>query len=360
MELPHLPPLLERVLLNTESSLLDTLRAIDDSALEIALIVDAGRRLLGTVTDGDIRRGLLRGTPLDAPIRLLMNQKPVTAAVSTPDDELLYIMSQRSIKHLPLIDTKYRVMGLKRLQELIAKRPRPNWAVIMAGGRGKRLGTLTDSVPKPLLPVGDQPLLGTIVRQIQRHGINKIFVTVHYKSEMVISYLRSLAADGLDLEILEERESLGTAGGLRLLPERPRHPLLLMNGDLLTSVNLGNLIDYHTASGRRLTVCTREFNFQIPYGVLTMKGAALADIEEKPAQKLVINAGIYVLDPEVLRALDNGGPIDMPEIIKNTLPDSSGVGCFPLSEFWLDIGNPSEYQRAQAEYAARFSEDPKA
>lgn len=358
MEPPNLPPLLEKILLSEESTLLDTLRAIDDTALEIALIVDPERRLLGTVTDGDIRRGLLRGTPLDAPVRLLMNSKPVTAAASTPDDELLYIMSRKSIKHLPIIDMKNRVMGLKRLQELIAKRPRPNWAIIMAGGRGKRLGALTDSVPKPLLPVGDQPLLGTIIRQIQRHGINKIFVTVHYKSEMIISYLRSLPTEGLELEILEERECLGTAGGLRLLPEPPRHPILLMNGDLLTSVNLGNLIDYHTASGRRLTVCTREFNFQIPYGVLTMNGAALADIEEKPAQQLVINAGIYVLDPEVLPSLNKDGPIDMPEIIKQTLHDPSGVGCFPLSEFWLDIGNPSEYQRAQAEYAARFSEAP--
>lgn len=360
MDLSHLPPLLERVLLNPENSLLDTLRAIDDSALEIALVVDTGRHLVGTVTDGDIRRGLLRGTPLDAPIKLLMNPKPVTAAVSTPDDELLFLMSQRSIKHLPLVDAQNRVMGLKRLQDLIAKRPRPNWAVVMAGGRGKRLGALTDTVPKPLLPVGDQPLLGTILRQIQRSGINTIFVTVQYRAEMIISYLRSLAIEGLDLHVIEERESLGTAGGLRLLPEVPQHPFLLMNGDLLTSVNLGNLFDYHTASGRRLTVCTREFNFQIPYGVLTMSGAALAGIEEKPAQKLVINAGIYVLEPDILRMLGGEGPIDMPDVIKHALQDPAGVGCFPLSEFWLDIGNPSEYQRAQAEYAARFSPPPDA
>lgn len=358
MDLPQLPPLLERVLLNTGSSLLDTLRAIDDSALEIALIVDDGRHLLGTVTDGDIRRGLLRGTPLDAPVRLLMNPKPVTAAASTPDDELLFLMSQRSIKHLPLVDAQNRVMGLKRLQDLIAKRPRPNWAIVMAGGRGKRLGALTDNIPKPLLPVGDQPLLGTIIRQIQRSGINTIFVTVHYRAEMIISYLRSLATEGIDLHVIEERESLGTAGGLRLLPEIPTHPVLLMNGDLLTSVNLGNLLEYHAASGRRLTVCTREFNFQIPYGVLTMSGAALAGIEEKPAQKLVINAGIYVLEPDVIRTIAGEGPIDMPDVIRHALRDPDGVGCFPLSEFWLDIGNPSEYQRAQTEYAARFSPSP--
>jgi len=355
MDIPHLPPLLERILLDAESTLLDTLRAIDDSALEIALIVDGGRRLLGTVTDGDIRRGLLRGTPLDAPVRLLMNSKPVTAAASTPDDELLYLMSHRSIKHLPLVDAHNRIMGLKRLQDLIAKRPRPNWAIVMAGGRGKRLGSLTDNTPKPLLPVGDHPLLGTIIRQIRQSGINTIFVTVHYRAEMIISYLRSLATEGFDVHVLEERESLGTAGGLRLLPEIPTHPLLLMNGDLLTSVNLGNLLEYHTASGRCLTVCTREFNFQIPYGVLTMSGAALAGIEEKPAQKLVINAGIYVLEPDVVRTIAGEGPIDMPDVIRDALQNPGGVGCFPLSEFWLDIGNPSEYQRAQTEYAARFS-----
>jgi len=357
MSLPHPALMFERVLLSPENTLFDTLRAIDDSALEISLIVDQERNLLGTVTDGDIRRGILKGTPLDAPIRLLMNGKPIVATPSVPDDELLYIMSQRSIKHLPIVDGQNRVVGLKRLQDLISKKPRPNWAVIMAGGRGKRLGSLTDSTPKPLLPVGEQPLLGTIIKQLQRHGISRVFVTVHYKAEMIISYLRSLADEGLRIDILEERESLGTAGGLRLLPDRPAHPILLMNGDLLTSVNLGNLLDYHTASGRLLTVCTREFNLQIPYGVLTMKGAALVEIEEKPAQKLIINAGIYVLQPAVLDCLGSAGPVDMPDIVKRILKDPAGVGCFPLSEFWLDIGNPADYQRAQGEYASRFSGD---
>ncbi|HEY9072022.1 MAG TPA: nucleotidyltransferase family protein [Candidatus Ozemobacteraceae bacterium] len=355
MPIQPLPPPLEQILLSPENTLLDTLRAIDASALEIALVVDGERHLLGTVTDGDIRRGLLRGTPLDAPIRLLMNRNPITSSVSTPDDELLYTMSQRSIKHLPLIDGQRRVMGLRRLQDLVARQPRANWAVIMAGGRGRRLGPLTDTTPKPLLPVGDQPLLGTIINRLRRHGIRKIAVTVHYKAEMIVSYLQGIPASDLDLRIVREEEYLGTAGSLRLLPERPDQPFLLMNGDLLTSINIGNLLDYHVAAGRPLTVCTREYNFQIPYGVLTMNGAALAGIEEKPSQSMIINAGIYVLDPAVLSRLPASGPFDMPDLIRCVLADPAGVGCFPLSEYWLDIGNPADYERAQSEAASIHS-----
>ncbi len=345
----------EHVLLPPETSILDTLRAIDTAALEIALIVDADRRLLGTVTDGDIRRGILRGVTLDGRIDQLMNRHPLTARPDTPDDELLFLMSRRSIKHLPIVDGQGRVVHLRRLQDLVARAPRPHQAVIMAGGLGKRLGALTRDTPKPLLPVGDRPILETIVRQLRRHGIVKIFLSVNYHADLIKAHFQRLSDLDTEIAFLEEKEFLGTAGSLSLLPEKPTTSLIVMNGDILCPVNISNLLDYHAAAGRALTLCTREFAFQIPYGVIVRQGAELVDIEEKPEQKILINAGIYVLEPRLLDLIPPATRLDMPDLIRQVARGQGGVACYPLSEFWLDIGQPGDYQEACARVSGVFS-----
>jgi len=355
--------LFERILLPADTTVLETLRAIDETALEIALIVDENRRLLGTVTDGDIRRGILRGVLLSSPVEPLMNKNPITADTTVPDDELLFMMSRRSIKHMPIVDGHKRVVNLRRLQDLVAREPRENWAVIMAGGLGKRLGTLTQTTPKPLLPVGNRPILETIVRQLRRHGIIRVFISVNYKSDQIKRHFQNLSDLDLKVEFLEEKEFLGTAGSLSLLPEKPIAPIVVMNGDILSPVNFSNLLDYHEASGRDMTICTREFSFQIPYGVILLQGADLINIEEKPEQKFLINAGIYILNPsalELLSGLSNlsgKARIDMPDLIRKAALNKGGVACYPLSELWLDIGNPPDYRMAQSRFPQIFSPD---
>ncbi len=342
----------EKILITTQTSILDTLRVIDDTAFEIALVVDADERLIGTVTDGDIRRGIIRGADLGSPISALMNTRPITAQQNTPDDELLFLMTNRSIKHLPVVDRQMRVVRLVQLKDLIARKPRPNVAVIMAGGLGSRLGEITREIPKPLLPVGGRPIIALIIEQLRRHGIENIFVSINYKAEKIRQHFAENPITGVSITFLEEEQFLGTAGSLSLLPMRPEQPFILMNADILSPINFGNLLEFHQTGAKPMTVCTREFNFQIPYGVLQMRGDELLDIEEKPSHSIFINAGVYVLEPFLLENISAGQRLDMPDLIKLAINRLGGVSCYPVSEFWLDIGNPHDYSKARDSFAS--------
>lgn len=342
---------LEKILIRPQTSILDTLKIIDDTACEIALVVDADKKLLGTVTDGDIRRGIIAGAGLDSYIDRLMNRQPIVAAQNTTDDELLFLMTNRSIKHLPILDRDQRIFKLVQLKDLIARKPRRNRAIIMAGGLGSRLGELTRDLPKPLLPVGNRPIISLIAEQLRRHGIEKISISINYHADKIKKHFAENPIKGVKISFLEENEYLGTAGSLSLLRETEEAPLIVMNGDILSPLNFGNLLDFHHASGKTMTVCAREFNFKIPYGVLQMRGDELIDIEEKPSHSIFINAGIYVLDPGVLATIEPGIRLDMPDLIKRVKHEAGGVSCYPVSEFWLDIGSPVDYARAHDSFA---------
>ncbi|MBU1109524.1 MAG: nucleotidyltransferase family protein [Candidatus Riflebacteria bacterium] len=342
---------LEKILIKPATSILDTLKVIDEAAFEIALVVDEDFKLLGTVTDGDIRRGIIRGADLQSPIADLMNRQPVVAGQNTTDDELLFMMTNRSIKHLPVVDRNNRVIKLVQLKNLIAREPRANIAVIMAGGLGSRLGNITREIPKPLLPVGNRPIIALIVEQLRRHGIEKIYISINYRAAKIKDYFTENPIKGANISYLEEKEFLGTAGSLTLLPERSKQSLIVMNGDILSPVNFGNLLDFHATARKPMTLCTREFNFQIPYGVLQMRGDNLVDIEEKPTHSIFINAGIYVLEPTLLDLIKPQQRLDMTDLIKEVNASAGGVSCFPVSEFWLDIGSPIDYARAHESFA---------
>lgn len=281
-----------------------------------------------------------------------MNLHPITATQNTPDDELLFLMTNRSIKHLPVVDRNMHVVRLVQLKDLIARKPRPNIAVIMAGGLGSRLGEITREIPKPLLPVGGRPIISLIIEQLRRHGIENVYVSVNYKAEKIKEYFKTCPIAGVNIVFLEEEQFLGTAGALSLLPQRPEEPIILMNGDILSPVNFGNLLEFHQTGGKPLTVCTREFSFQIPYGVLQMRGDELLDIEEKPSHSIFINAGIYVIEPALLDQIPAGRRYDMPDMIKNVIKSSGGVSCYPVAEFWLDIGNPHDYSKARDSFSS--------
>jgi len=249
------------------------------------------------------------------------------------------------------------VVDLVLLKELLRRRKRDNWAVIMAGGLGKRLGELTRETPKPLLPVGGKPLLGTLISQLRRYGFHRIFVAVNYLAAQIKSFLGDGENLGVTVSYLEEKTFLGTAGALSLLPEPPKRPILVINGDILASVNFDHLMQTHEASGKAMTVCIREFRFQIPYGIVKMRGADPIRIQEKPTNTFYINSGVYVLEPKALAEIPAGEFLDMPELINTLIEKESGVGCFPLADFWLDIGRVEDYQRAQLEFIRHFSQE---
>jgi dTDP-glucose pyrophosphorylase len=328
---------------------------IDRNAEGIALVVDEERRLIGTVTDGDIRRAILAGMDLDSPVQALLELRaptahpsPLTAPVGTPDAELLRMMNEYTLRHIPLLDETGRVVDVALLSDLVKEYELPLTAVVMAGGYGTRLRPLTEEVPKPMLPVGGRPLLELIIEQLRQAGIRRVNLTTHYKGELIAQHFGDGRNFGLELHYVKEDQPLGTAGALGLL-DSSDEPLLVINGDILTRVDFRAMLDFHREQEADMTVAVRQYEFRVPYGVIETDGIVITEISEKPVVRYFINAGIYLLNPGLCRFVPNGQPYDMPDLIKRLVAEGYRVVSFPIREYWLDIGCIEDYQKALAD-----------
>lgn len=346
---------LDKALVGPERTVLETMRVMDASGLQIALVVDENRTLLGAVTDGDVRRGLLRGVGLDRPVTDVMNRMPRTVTEEAGRDGALALMRRLSIRHVPVLDTAGRVVGLEWQDQLVKDREDETWVVLMLGGLGSRLRPLTEDVPKPMLQVGGRPLVETIVRNFVAQGFRRFFFSVNYKAEVFREYFGDGSAFGARIDYLSEEQKLGTAGALSLLPQRPDGPIIVMNGDLLTTINFGQLMASHRETRSLATMSVREYSQQIPYGVVETEGFRLTGVTEKPTQTYFINAGIYVLDPEALDLIPSGTFFDMPQLFDTIMARGGNASVFPIREYWLDIGRLEDLERAQVEYHRVFS-----
>jgi dTDP-glucose pyrophosphorylase len=335
-------------------SIRDAIRAIDESALQIALVVDAEDRLIGTVTDGDVRRALLRGIGLEAPVGEVMNRNPLSCPAALGREAALAVMRASDVKQVPVVDDGGRVVGLELIGETISGAARDNWVVLMAGGLGQRLRPLTEDCPKPMLPVGGQPLLEIILKNFVRQGFRRFFLSVNYKAEMVSRHFVDGSRFGVKIDYLEERAKLGTAGALGLLPARPSAPLIVMNGDLLTGVNFANMLEFHVEQLATATMAVREHTVEVPFGVIDLAEDYLAGVTEKPRYSWFINAGVYVVEPSVLELIDPGQALDMPVLFERVLARNDKVAAFPIREYWRDIGRIEDLERASADFAAAF------
>jgi len=329
------------------TAILDTLRVIDAGTLQIALVVDSGGRLMGTVTDGDVRRAILRGVPLDRPVETVMNVAPTTAPAETAPAVIADLMRARTLNHIPLVDAQGRVVGLEVAGRLAARALRENLVVLMAGGPGLRLRPLTESVPKPLLPVGDRPIVEIIVESFVRAGFTRLVLAVGYKAAMLRERLGDGRRLGAAIEYVVEDERLGTAGALGLLPRRPEAPFFVMNADVLTTADPRRLMAFHDEHGGAATLCVREVDAAQPYGVVEVADGRLRSIVEKPVTRHFVNAGIYVLAPRVLDLVEPGRALDMPALLGRLVARGDAPHVFPLHEAWLDIGRPADYERAR-------------
>jgi dTDP-glucose pyrophosphorylase len=342
------------ILVTGETSLREAMRVIDAGSLQLCLVVDGDGRLLGTVTDGDVRRAILRGVALEAPAAEVMNRKPTVARLEDEREYLLATMRARQISRLPVVDDGNRLVGLETLDDLIERRSRENVAVLMAGGLGQRLLPLTEDCPKPLLHVGGRPILETILINLLEHGFQRFYVSVNYKAEMIKDYFGDGSKWSADIRYLEERERMGTAGALALLPERPSSSFLVMNGDLLTKANYSHLLDFHAEHRASATMCVREHTLQIPYGVVKLDRHRIRTIEEKPRRHYYFNAGIYVLEPDALALIPPGTSFDMPSLFDKLIEGGQETAAFHLHDYWLDIGRPDDFEQAQGDFAAEF------
>ena len=341
-------------LVGQRASLRETMRRIEAGSVQIALVVDDHGKLVGTVTDGDIRRGILNGLSLDATAEEVMNRAPTRALIDQDRASLLRLMQGRGIHHMPVVDAGGTVVGLEVIDELLKSASHDNWVVLMAGGMGTRMLPLTDDCPKPMLRIGERPILEYILDSFIGHGYRRFFISVNYLGEMIERYFGDGARWGVRIDYLRENERLGTAGALALLKERPAKPFFVMNADLLTKVNFNHLMDFHCARGLEATMCVREYEYEIPYGVVAVDGHRLEGITEKPTHKCFVSAGIYALSPAVLNRVAPGRHHDMPALFESLIRDRA-TAAFPVHEYWRDIGRPEDYERAHGELSALFS-----
>ncbi|MBF0161017.1 MAG: nucleotidyltransferase family protein [Magnetococcales bacterium] len=344
------------VLIPPESTILETIQVIDQGAMRIALVVDAHRRLLGVVTDGNIRRGLLNRVGLQEPVSKIMNPQPITAQVTEAREQVLSRMNAREIEHIPVLDGQGVVVGLEMLQALTKPVSKSNWVVLMAGGLGSRLGALTQDCPKPLLRVGAKPILEVILESFIEYGFRRFYLSVNYKKQMIKEYFGDGSIWGAEIRYLEEKERLGTAGSLSLLPELPEEPFFVMNGDLLTRINFQHILDFHTEHQAQATLCVRRLEQTIPFGVVEMAQHRLIGIEEKPTHHYFVNAGIYVLEPALLPMIQAGHYLDMPDFFRQAIRAGHATAAFPFLDYWMDIGQLGDYDRAKQEYTQMFQQ----
>jgi dTDP-glucose pyrophosphorylase/predicted transcriptional regulator len=339
------------------ASIREALVVMGKGRRQIALVADGGDKLLGTVTDGDVRRSILNNISLDQPVTQIMYPTPSVISPLTPRVDQVRIMQEKEIHHLPVVDIDGHIVGLVSMEELLQPNvaDKPNWAVLLVGGLGSRLRPLTDQSPKPLIPVGGRPVLETIVKQLRDHGIQHMYFAVNHMADAIKAHFADGERFDVHIEYLEEEERLGTAGPLGLLPARPAEPFIVMNGDILTNVDFTGLLAHHAANRAQATVATRTYEFEVPFGVIANDGYRITDIAEKPKQRHQVNAGIYAFEPGVLDHVAPGVRLDMPDLLKALISSGSHVVGFPIHEYWIDIGRLEDLQRASGEFAEVFS-----
>ncbi|MCC7016136.1 MAG: nucleotidyltransferase family protein [Rhodospirillales bacterium] len=329
----------------------DAVRVLEANVAHICLVVDEHGRLKGTVTDGDVRRGLLRSVPLGASVAEVMKKTPLTGRPEESRQVHLEAMIRISVRQLPLVDREGRVVGLVTSDEIARPGPRPNRVVLMAGGLGLRLRPLTEETPKPMLRIGTKPLLETTLESFLQQDFRRFYISVNYRADKVKAHFGDGSRFGCEIRYLEEKEQLGTAGALGLLAEGPAEPLIVMNGDVLTKVNFGHLLDFHREHDAAATMCVREYDFQVPYGVVRLEGARIDGLVEKPIHSFFVNAGIYVVEPRLLDSVPRGGqPFHMTELFERAIARKHRTAAFPIREYWIDIGQLDDFARANGEW----------
>ena len=345
---------IEKIKIVATSTIEKALSVIDSGAVKIALVVDTDNKLLGTLSDGDIRRGLLRKKTLNETIEDVYFKSPTTAKKGSSREDLLRLCSINQIGQVPIIDDDWKVIDLFVIDDELSKKQRENNVVLMVGGLGTRLRPLTENTPKPMLYIGGKPILQTIVKGFVDSGFTNITMCLGYKSNVIKNYFKDGSDFGANIEYIVEEKRMGTAGALTLLDKKLNKPFFVMNGDLLTNVDYERMLYFHELHDSKATMCVREYDLEVPYGVVNVNNETIVSIEEKPIHSFFVNAGVYLLEPECVNLIPRGEFHDMPSLFEKMILNNQKTISFPIKEYWLDIGRMLDYERAKAEYHNLF------
>lgn len=337
-----------------DDTVITTIERIERGVLQIALVLDNDGRLLGSVTDGDVRRAILRGVSLSDPVSLVMNKSPFTILPDHDLESVKATMLARRLHQVPVTDDRGRVLDLLVMDDIIkGKQSRDNWVVLMAGGLGRRLHPLTETTPKPLIEVGGKPLLELILENFVNQGFRRFYLSINYKGEQIRKHFGDGSKWDSEVRYLDEDRPLGTAGALSLIDDIPDQSLIVMNGDLVTEIDFNKTLDFHTEQGAIGTMGIRTYDFRVEFGVVEIKNDRISSISEKPVQTFFVNAGIYVLEPAALADIPKNCATDMPALFESWLATGQKCTAFPIHEYWLDVGRFEDLERAQKEAKTR-------
>ena len=343
-----------KIIVSPSTPINKVLEIIDKGSVQIVLVVGENEKLLGTVTDGDIRRGLLRGVGLNDPVEQVYFDKPVTASINDSAQRIRQLMAKRNVRQIPVLDTEGRVVGVELLKDHLKLREKTNPVVLMAGGLGTRLRPMTESCPKPLLKVGGKPILEIILDNLIDFGFSNFYISLNYKGEMIEDHFGVGASRGVEIKYLRENKRMGTAGALGLIPEKPETPLIIMNGDLLTKINFDHLLNFHENNQAKATMCVKEYVLQVPYGVVKIDQHRFVGLDEKPTQRFFVNAGIYVIEPDIIDYIPKNIFFDMTDLFQKLADENFNIVTFPVHEYWMDIGYEKDFEKANVDFQNNF------
>ena len=337
-------------LLHPKAIVKDAKRIIDTSLMHIAIVVDEDGKLLGIVTQSDYRKSILHHVNFSDPVTTILNESPETVLLSDSANKIDEFFIRTHLMHMLIINDEGILVNVEYYDEHLKIDRKENWVVIMAGGLGSRLSPLTDYTPKPLLNMGGKPIIESIIEKLISYGFRRFYLSVNYKADMIKDYFGSGSGLGVQISYIKETQRMGTAGSLSLLPDIPNKPFITMNADLITDINFQDLINYHLEHKASATMCVKEYDFAVPYGVVKVNDHKIEGLDEKPNQKVFVNAGIYLFEPDILELIPRNVSTDMPGLFNKIIAGNKITAAFPIHEYWLDIGQMGDYQKANSDY----------
>ena len=344
---------LQEILVNVNSNAINAIEAINKSNAYIALIVDEEMKLIGTITDGDIRRGLLNGETLDSNVKHFMNKNFFSFKEGELSKEKVKNAFKRGITQMPILDSNGKVKELLQKEEILKRcKSTISSVVIMAGGKGKRLLPHTSNCPKPMIAINGKPMLEIIIEKCINYGFDNFYISVNYLKEQIINYFGDGKKWGVKIDYLYEEKPLGTAGSLALIPDNDNidNSILVLNGDVITNLDLALLTEFHEKHNADMTIAAKHSSYTIPYGVINTSGLELEKIVEKPTYNFLVSAGIYIVKPFILKYIKKNTFFDMPDLVSVIKEKNSKVITFPIHEYWLDVGRPETLDKASKEW----------